>query len=276
MKFLFEQVTVFSDKRLNGNPLAVVVGADRLSDEQMTQFAKWTNLSETAYLLQPKHPDADYRVRIFTPEGELPFAGHPTLGSCYVWQQAYGKQNRTTITQECGAGLVNLKQSEGRLAFMAPPLIRTGEVVQDEKVKILKAFALEEQDVEACEWLDNGPGWLIILLKSVDKLLSLTPDYAQLKGYDIGVCAFQPTGHEKQLEVRGFCCTISEEDPVTGSLNAAIAQWLIPQGKLPRNYIAGQGQKVSRDGIIYVSSDEQGIWVAGDVVNCINGSVEFD
>lgn len=276
MKFLFEQVTVFSDKRLKGNPLAVVVGANSLSDEQMAQFAIWTNLSETCYLLQPTHPDADYRVRIFTPEGELPFAGHPTLGSCYVWQQTYGQQNRITISQECGAGLVKLKQLEGRLAFMAPPLIRTGEVEQVERAKILKAFALEEQDVEACEWLDNGPGWLGIWLKSVDKLLSLTPDYSQLKGYDIGICAIRPTGDEKQLEVRAFCCSISTEDPVTGSLNAAIAQWLIPQGKLPKKYIAGQGQKVGCDGIIYVTSDEQGIWIAGDVVNCINGSVEFD
>lgn len=276
MKFIFEQVTVFSTKQLKGNPLAVVVDADSLTDEQMTQFAKWTNLSETAYLLKPTNLRADYRVRIFTVQGELPFAGHPTLGSCYVWQQVHGQKNKTAFIQECGTGLVNLKQIDGRLAFKAPPLIRSGKVAEEDKAKIYSGLGLTEQDVEACEWLDNGPGWLVLQLKSVEKLLTVIPAYQQLKGYDIGLCAVRTQGNEKQLEVRGFCCTVATEDPVTGSLNAAIAQWLIPEGKLPKNYIAGQGQKAGFDGAIYVTSDEQGIWVAGDVVNCISGSVEIN
>ena len=276
MKFLFEQVTVFSDKKLDGNPLAVVVGADSLTHHQMEQFAKWTNLSETVFLSQPKHPDADYFVKIFTAEGELPFAGHPTLGSCFVWQQIYGQQNKSTITQQCEAGLINIKQINGRLAFMAPPMVRTGELEENERIKIFNALGLTDNDVEACQWLDNGPGWLGIQLKSVATLLSVKPDYAQLKGYDIGLCAIYPEGDDKQLEVRAFCCSIAEEDPVTGSLNAVFAQWLIPQGKLPKHYVAGQGQCVSRNGLVYVSSDEYGIWVGGDVVNCISGTVEFD
>lgn len=275
MKFIFEQVTVFSSKKMDGNALAVVVGADNLTEEQMNKFAKWTNLSETVFLLKPTTPKADYRVRIFTTEGELPFAGHPTLGSCFVWQQTYG-QSLDTIVQECGVGLVTIKRINDRLAFMAPPLIRGGEIEQQEKNKIFKALRLTDDDVVGCKWLDNGPGWLGIELKSVEKLLHIEPDYSQLKGYDIGLCAIYPEGYDKQLEVRAFCCTIAEEDPVTGSFNAVAAQWLIPQGKLPQQYTAGQGQCIGRNGLIYVTADDEGIWVAGDVVNCISGTVELD
>lgn len=274
MKYIFEQVNVFSSKKLDGNPLAVVVGADSLTTEQMTKFAKWTNLSETVFLLQPISPEADYRVRIFTTEGELPFAGHPTLGSCFVWQQIHGKVLDKTV-QECGLGLVTIKRVNNRLAFKAPPLIRSGEVEQSEKLKLLKALDITDEDVVDFHWLDNGPGWLGIELKSVDKLLSIKPNYAQLHGYNIGLCAIYPEGYDKQLEVRVFCCSIAEEDPVTGSFNASVAQWLIPQKKLPDHYIAGQGQCVSSNGLIYVTSDEEGIWIGGDVINCISGTVEL-
>ncbi|WP_086114036.1 PhzF family phenazine biosynthesis protein [Xenorhabdus beddingii] len=276
MKFLFEQVSVFSNRKLQGNPLAVVFGADNLSEQQMFQFAKWTNLSETTFLLEPSHPDADYKVRIFTPAGELPFAGHPTLGSCYVWQKMTGQADKKTIIQECKAGLITIRQVNGRLAFMAPPLMRTGDVADNEIETVLKGLGINSDDVESCQWIDNGPGWLGILLKSVDKLLEIRPDYAQLKGYEIGLCALYPEENQASLEVRGFCCSISTEDPVTGSLNATIAQWLISNGKLPANYIARQGQCVERDGWIYVTSDEDGIWISGDVVDCISGAVEFD
>ncbi|EJD6369396.1 PhzF family phenazine biosynthesis protein [Providencia huaxiensis] len=275
MKYIFEQVTVFSSKKMDGNALAVVVGADDLTEEQMNKFAKWTNLSETVFLLKPTTPKADYRVRIYTTEGELPFAGHPTLGSCFVWQQTYGRP-LDTIVQECGVGLVTIKRINGKLAFMAPPLIRGGEIEQQEKNKIFKALGLTDDDVVGCKWLDNGPGWLGIELKSVEKLLHIEPDYSQLKGYDIGLCAICPEGYDKQLEVRAFCCSIAEEDPVTGSFNAVAAQWLIPQGKLPQQYTAGQGQCIGRNGLIYVTADDEGIWVAGDVVNCISGTVELD
>ncbi|EMU8997588.1 PhzF family phenazine biosynthesis protein [Providencia rettgeri] len=275
MKYIFEQVTVFSSKKMDGNALAVVVGADDLTEEQMSKFAKWTNLSETVFLLKPTTPKADYRVRIYTTEGELPFAGHPTLGSCFVWQQTYGRP-LDTIVQECGVGLVTIKRINGKLAFMAPPLIRGGEIEQQEKNKIFKALGLTDDDVVGCKWLDNGPSWLGIELKSVEKLLHIEPDYSQLKGYDIGLCAICPEGHDKQLEVRAFCCSIAEEDPVTGSFNAVAAQWLIPQGKLPQQYTAGQGQCIGRNGLIYVTADDEGIWVAGDVVNCISGTVELD
>ncbi len=276
MKFLFEQVNVFSDKKLQGNPLGVVVGADNLTEQQMAQFAKWTNLSETTFLLEPLHPDADYRVRIFTPAGELPFAGHPTLGSCYVWQKTNSQKDKATIIQECEAGLITIKQLNGRLAFMAPPLARTGDVADDIMATILKGLGITADDVELCQWIDNGPGWLGILLKSVDKLLEIQPDYAPLKNYEIGLCAIYPEGNQVSLEVRGLCGSIYAEDPVTGSLNAAFAQWLIPHGKLPANYTARQGRCVERDGWIYITSDEDGIWVSGDVVECISGMVEFD
>ncbi|GAB1437579.1 PhzF family phenazine biosynthesis protein [Providencia sp.] len=274
MKYIFEQVNVFSSTKLDGNPLAVVIGADSLTEEQMTKFAKWTNLSETVYLLKPTVPEADYRVRIFTTEGELPFAGHPTLGSCFVWQQTYDLPLEKTI-QECGVGLVTIKKVNDRLAFKAPPLIRSDEIEQSEKLKVFKALGITDDDVVGSRWLDNGPGWLGIELKSVDKLLSIKPDYSQLNGYNIGLCAIYPEGHDKQLEVRVFCCSIADEDPVTGSFNAGAAQWLIPQGKLPKQYIAGQGQCTSRDGLVYVTADEEGIWIGGDVVNCISGTVEL-
>ncbi|PHM31210.1 Phenazine biosynthesis protein PhzF family [Xenorhabdus innexi] len=276
MKLLFEQVTVFSDKKLQGNPLAVVTNADNLSDQQMAQFAKWTNLSETTFLLSPLHPDADYRVRIFTPAGELPFAGHPTLGTCYVWQKISGQKNKETIIQECKAGLIPIRQVNGRPAFMAPPLVRMGDVADDIFEQILKGLGITSDDVELCQWIDNGPGWLGILLKSVDKLMGIRPDYSQLKDYELGLCAMYPENSQVRLEVRGLCGSISSEDPVTGSLNAAFAQWLIPHGKLPENYIARQGRCVERDGWIYVTSDENGIWISGDVVDCISGTVEFD
>ncbi|EPL6454932.1 PhzF family phenazine biosynthesis protein [Providencia sp. R33] len=275
MKYIFEQVNVFSATKLDGNPLAVVVGADNLTDAQMSKFAKWTNLSETVFLLQPTTPDADYRVRIFTVEGELPFAGHPTLGSCFVWQQTYGQQQKTSIVQECKAGLIAIKKVNGRLAFKAPPLIRSGEIEQSDKIKVFKGLGITEDDVVDSNWVANGPNWMGIQLKSVDKLLSIKPDYFQLKGYDIGLCAIYPEGKDKQLEVRVFCGTSAVEDPVTGSFNAGAAQWLIPQGKLPKQYIVGQGQCVYGEGRVYVSADDEGIWIAGDVINCISGTIEL-
>lgn len=276
MKFNFKQPTVFSDDNLKGNPLAVVIDADALTYEQMTQFARWNNVSETAYLLKPTIDGADYRVRIFTINGEIPFAGHPTLGSCYVWLRVYKQHDKTTITQQCEAGLVTIKRVNGRLAFMAPPIIKVTELVDEEKENIFSALGISSDDISGCKWLDNNSSWLVIELKSVDKLLSITPDYSKFKNHNIGVCATYPEGSNKELEVRAFSGPSAVEDPVTGSLNALLAQWLIPQGKLPNEYTAGQGQCVFRDGLIYVSFDGQTYWIGGDVVDCISGIVELN
>lgn len=276
MKFNFKQPTVFSVDNLKGNPLAVVIDADALTYEQMTQFAKWNNVSETVYLLKPTIDGADYRVRIFTINGEIPFAGHPTLGSCYVWQQAYKQHDKTTVTQQCEAGLVTIKRVNGRLAFMAPPLIKATDLADEEKQNIFSALGIVSDDISGYKWLDNSSSWFVIELKSVDKLLSITPDYSKFKNHNIGVCATHPKGHNKELEVRAFSGSSAVEDPVTGSLNALLAQWLIPQGKLPNEYTAGQGQCVLRDGLIYVSFDGQTYWIGGDVVDCISGIVELN
>lgn len=276
MKFNFKQPTVFSIDNLKGNPLAVVTDADALTDEEMIQFAKWTNVSETVYLLKPTVEGADYRVRIFTINGEIPFAGHPTLGSCYVWLETYKQHDKITITQQCEAGLVTIKRINNRLAFMAPPIIRTTELADEEKENIFSALGINFEDISDYKWFDNSSSWFVIELKSVDKLLSIVPDYSKFKSHNIGICAIYPKSNNKQLEVRAFSGASGVEDSVTGSLNALLAQWLIPQGKLPNEYTAGQGQCVFRDGLVYISFDGQTYWVGGDVVDCISGIVELN
>ncbi len=287
----FRQIDVFSPTPLGGNPLAVVSGADALPDAAMAAFARWTNLSETTFLLRPTHALADYRVRIFTPESELPFAGHPTLGSCHAWL-AGGGTPRTpgTIVQECGIGLVRVRQDHGRLAFAAPPLRRTGPLAPDLLARIAAGLALAPEAIVASQWIDNGPPWIGVLLRTRAELLALRPD-ATLAGLFLGLAApcddvpgdnvpgDDAPGDDPdapRLEVRAFLVGSSvPEDPVTGSLNAALAQWLIAENHLPASYVARQGTALGRSGRIQVRQHDGDTWVGGAVATLVEGTVTF-
>ena len=275
MKRRFHQLDVFTATPLKGNALAVVHAADGLDDATLAAFARWTNLSETTFLLPPTDPAADYRVRIFTPAGELPFAGHPTLGSCHAWLAA-GGQPRTPgmVVQECGVGLVRVRQRQGRLAFAAPPLRRSGPVDTDTLKRIVRALALAPGDLRQHQWVDNGPGWCAVLLDSAARVLALKPDWAALGDLKLGVVGPQAAGQDTQFEVRAFVPGLGiPEDPVTGSLNAGLAQWLIGAGLAPPAYVAAQGAALGRAGRVFVESDGAAIWIGGDVVSCIEGEV---
>lgn len=275
--FEFKQVDVFSDTPLKGNPLAAVVGADGLADEQMAAFANWTNLSETIFLLKPTRPEADYRVRIFTPRAELPFAGHPTLGACHVWLATGGRPRGERIVQECAAGLIPLRRDGRRVAFAAPPMVRTGPLDAPLLRRIADGLGIAHDDVLDAQWVDNGPGWLAVLLGSRRQVLNLKPDFARLSGIKLGVVApwdESVEGSDAQFEVRAFVPDLGvPEDPVTGSLNASVAQWLIGTGRAPASYVAAQGTALGRAGRVHVQSDGPDIWVGGDVSTCIEGTV---
>ena len=270
----FSQVDVFTATALLGNPLAVVHDGGGLSTERMQAFARWTNLSETTFLLPPTHPEADYRVRIFTPGGELPFAGHPTLGSCHVWLKSGGMPRRAdTVVQECAIGLVPLRRGE-RLAFAAPPT--TVERADAELLhRVYAALGLDPARVRDAAWLSNGFPQLVLLLDSAATVLSLKPDHAALKGLGkVGVVAPHPADGAPDFEVRFFAAAIGiNEDPVTGSLNANVARWLIDSGRAPARYVAAQGTAMGRAGRIHVQRDDQGTWIGGDVAPCIAGTV---
>lgn len=274
--FAFQQVDVFTSKRLKGNPLAVVIGADGLSDDTMAALARWTNLSETTFLLKPTSPDADYRLRIFTPSGELPFAGHPTLGSCHVWLNAGNSAKQTHVVQECGVGLVRIRRDGNRLAFAAPPLRRTGAVEAELLDQIVRGLRIQPGEVKASQWIDNGPGWVAVMLGSRTDVLALQPDYAALGSLKLGVIApwdAARDGNDAAFEVRSFICDRADEDPVTGSLNAGLAQWLIGAGLAPDVYIASQGTVLAREGRIYVEREGQDIWIGGETMSCIEGKL---
>lgn len=272
----FRQVDVFTALAYRGNALAVVLDGEGLPDEQMQRFARWTNLSETTFVLAPHSAQADYRVRIFTPGGELPFAGHPTLGSAHAWLEAGGvPATQDFIVQECGVGLVRLRRDGTRLAFAAPPLKRS-EPEAETVSQVAGALGLSPGRVLAAQTLDNGPVWLGLLLDSPQAVLALAPDHRELErlGHKVGVAAAYPAGAAgAQLEVRAFAAPIGViEDPVTGSLNASLAQWLIEAGRLPAKYLAAQGACLDRAGRIHVERDAQGqVWVGGDSVTCISG-----
>ena len=271
----FTQVDVFTDVPLRGNPLAVVHEADGLSDAQMQDFARWTNLSETTFLLRPTDAGADYRVRIFTPGGELPFAGHPTLGSCHAWLAQGGvAQQADEVVQQCGVGLVRIRRDGARLAFAAPPL-RASEVEAGLLSKVLSALGLRADQVLVARWLDNGPQWLALRLADAAAVLALEPDHAALKSLaKIGVIGAHPAGHECAFEVRAFASHIGiPEDPVTGSLNASLAQWLIGEGLAPPRYLVSQGARLGRAGRVHIDSVEGEVWVGGASVSCIRGTV---
>lgn len=274
----FKQVDVFTEVPYRGNPLAVVLDGQGLSTEDMQQFTRWTNLSEATFLLPPTHPEADYRVRIFYPSGELPFAGHPTLGSCHAWLEAGGKPRREYLMQECGVGLVKLKREGKRLAFAAPPLRRSGPLDEAEVVLIARGLGIARSDVVAHAWCDNGPEWRGVLLKSATQVLALKPDATLLAGLKVGVVGPRAAGDDSAFEVRAFFPGNNgiAEDPVTGSLNAALAQWLIAAGLAPASYIASQGTALGRAGRVYVQRDAGGeTWIGGASVTCVEGRVRL-
>ena len=294
----FQQIDVFTAVPYRGNPVAVVLDGSGLDDAELQRFARWTNLSETTFLLPPTEATADYRVRIFTPGGELPFAGHPTLGSCHAWLKAGGQpKSAAQVVQQCAAGLIPIRREGQRLAFAAPPLKRSSPSPAV-LANVAAALGLKAQQIVAAQLLDNGPVWLGLLLDEVDTVLALRPDHRALKelGQKVGVAAVarapEPVGliarsnREARafagsapgtvaLEVRAFAAPIGvEEDPVTGSLNASLAQWLIADGHLPEHYLAGQGQCLGRDGRLSVERDASGqVWIGGDSIACIDGTV---
>jgi PhzF family phenazine biosynthesis protein len=269
----FSQVDVFSSEALLGNPVAVVHDADGISEEDMAAFARWTNLSETTFLLTPTTDEADYRLRIFTPGQELPFAGHPTIGSAHAWLEAGGvPRTEGTLVQECGAGLVQLRRGE-RLAFAGPPFIRSGEVSEEDRERIVRALRIEPSQVRDLEWIDNGPGWVGVLLDSAEEVLALEPDWSAAAGMDIGVVGPYPEGSEFAVEIRAFCPGMGiAEDPVTGSLNAGVAQWLAGD-RLPASYVASQGTALGRRGRVFIDREGDTVWVGGDARTTITGTV---
>ncbi|GBQ67158.1 phenazine biosynthesis PhzC/PhzF protein [Ameyamaea chiangmaiensis NBRC 103196] len=275
MELSFRQVDVFAAAAFQGNPLAVVLGADDLTDAQMARIANWTNLSETTFLLRPRHPDADYRVRIFTPDSELPFAGHPTLGSAFVWESAGGVPRADAIVQECGAGLVRIRRDADRLSFAAPPRLRSGPVDAHDLGPVLSGLRLARTDVLDAEWADNGPGWMVLRLSGRQAVLGIRPDWGALKGHKVGVVgAWDPVhdGPDAQFEVRAFIGSgQGYEDPVTGSLNAGIAQWLVGDGIAPPRYVASQGTALGRAGRVFVERADDALWIGGAVVTRIAG-----
>ncbi len=273
--FSFTQVDVFTDVPLLGNPLAVVHDAQGLSDAQMAAFARWTNLSETTFLLPPTDPVADYRVRIFTPQRELPFAGHPTLGSCHAWLAAGGAaRGSDEIVQQCAAGLIRVRRSGARLAFAAPPCVRSGPLEPELLARIIAALQLSAADVLDHQWVDNGPGWSAIRLASADAVLALRPDWARLAGINLGVVGPHAAGHDAQFEVRALIgAGPGYEDPVTGSLNASLAQWLIGSGVAPDAYVAAQGARLERRGRVFIERIDGQVWVGGHSVSCVRGEL---
>lgn len=277
MKRRFQQLDVFSATPYRGNPLAVVLDAQGLSTQAMQRYTDWANLSECSFLLPPTRPGADYAVRIFSPGRELPFAGHPTLGSCQAWLNAGGRPHAEHIVQECGVGLVRLRRDGARLAFAAPPLRRGGPLSEAEQARLLAALRLQPADVLAAAWCDNGPPWQGLLLRSAAQVLALQPDRAALHGLDVGVIGAHPSTADVAYEVRAFFSTAQgvAEDPVTGSLNAALAQWLVGAGLAPERYVAAQGTVLGRAGRVHVARDGGQLWVGGHSVLCIEGTVEL-
>ncbi len=272
----FCQVDVFADELYLGNPVAVVLDGKGLSTEEMQRFACWTNLSETTFVLPPEATGADYRIRIFTPSRELPFAGHPTLGTCHAWLTGGAiPQRGDVVIQECDAGLIGLRRIDGALAFAAPPLLRSGPVDDETLRRIVSALGVDRADIVDAQWVDNGPGWVGVLLDSADAVLALRPGPAEL---DIGVAGPYPAGSSEAFEVRAFTPALGGvgEDPVTGSLNASLAGWLLAAGHATAPYVASQGTALGRRGRVHITSDPGGtIWVGGSTTTGVTGRAEL-
>ena len=281
----FTQIDVFTDTPYAGNPVAVVLAAEGVTTEAMQRFARWTNLSETTFVLPASDPAADYRVRIFTsasdtdarsPGGEVPFAGHPTLGACHAWLAAGGTpRSGDVVVQECPAGLVPVRRTAAGLAFAAPPLIRGGAVEEPLVEHIASLLGIERSEILDAEWVDNGPGWVAVLLESAAAVLALRPGPVDL---DLGVVGAYPPGSPAAFELRAFFPKegATAEDPVTGSLNASVAQWMLRTGRASAPYVASQGSALGRSGRVHISRDADGtVWVGGGTVTCITGAVEL-
>jgi PhzF family phenazine biosynthesis protein len=283
MKRAFAQVDVFTATPYLGNPVAVVLDGTGLSTQDMQAFTDWTNLSEATFVLPPTQPEADYALRIFCPGRELPFAGHPTLGSCHAWLDAGGVPQGAEVVQECAVGLVRIRLDGQRLAFAAPPLRRSGALPEDEVLRIAHGLGVTRQDILHHAWCDNGPQWRGVMLASSAQVLALKPNAQILAGMEVGVIApldkpllRGPDDSAEAFEVRAFFPGNAglTEDPVTGSLNAALGQWLIGAGLAPAHYVARQGTAMGRAGRVHVQLDEQGqVWVGGESVVCIQGHV---
>jgi PhzF family phenazine biosynthesis protein len=271
----FAQVDVFTTTPYRSNPVAVVLDGEGLTVEQMQRFAHWTNLSETTFVLPPTVPGADYRLRIFTPTAELPFAGHPTLGSCHAWLAGDRTPPGDVVVQQCGTGLVPVRRMSAGLAFAAPPLLRSGPVEDPLAEHIASVLRIPRAEILDAEWADNGPGWLAVLLASADAVLELEPGFVDL---DLGVVGPYPEGSPQAFEVRAFFPKhgATAEDPVTGSLNASLAQWLLGTGRATAPYVSSQGTVLGRSGRVHISRDADGtIWVGGATVTCVTGQVEL-
>jgi PhzF family phenazine biosynthesis protein len=263
--------------------VAVVLDGEGLSDEEMLRFTRWTTLVEATFVLPPSRPEADYRARIFTATGELPFAGHPTLGTCHAWLRAGGRpRDERRIVQECPAGLVAIRRIDGRLAFQAPPLVRSGPVASEDLGGAISVLRVDAGSVIDSQWLDNGPGWLGVLLGSADAVLAV--DAAMPEGWDggalsIGLAGPYPPGSECAFEVRAIFSDDRGrliEDPVTGSLDASLGEWLVTSGRAAAPYVAGQGTLLGRTGRAHISQDDAGaIWVAGDTITHVEGVLEL-
>ena len=285
MKRAFAQVDVFTATPYLGNPVAVVLNGTGLSTQDMQGFTNWTNLSEATFVLPPTHPEADYALRIFCPGRELPFAGHPTLGSCHAWLEAGGVPQGAEVVQECAVGLVRIRRDGQHLAFAAPPLRRSGPLPEDEVLRIAHGLGVKRQDILHHAWCDNGPQWRGVMLASAAQVLALKPNAQILAGMEVGVVApleKEPLdgkhGPAEAFEVRAFFPGNAglTEDPVTGSLNAALGQWLIGAGLAPAHYVARQGTALGRAGRVHVQQDAQGqVWVGGESVVCIQGHVKM-
>lgn len=269
-------VDVFGSGAFTGNPVAVVAGKGDLDTETMLRITQWFNLSETTFLLPATDDAADYRVRIFTPDRELPFAGHPTLGTCHAWLELGGKpRNPNRIVQQCAAGLVDIRKVDGRLAFSAPPLIRSGDVDEETAERVASFLRIGRDDIVDITWADNGPGWIAVMLESAEAVLALDPQRSYHERFEVGVIGPHSAGGAVDYEIRTFFTDHNlsiVEDPVTGSFNASVAQWLYGSGRIDRAYVAAQGTKIGRSGRIYVKRDEAGaIWIAGDTQTFVAG-----
>jgi PhzF family phenazine biosynthesis protein len=279
----FQQVDVFGAGPLSGNPVAVVMDGQGLTADVMQDFARWTDLAETTFLLPPTTPEADYLVRIFTPTRELPFAGHPTLGSCHAWLTGGGRPARPDdIVQECGAGPVRIRRTDDGLAFAAPALIRSGPVEETFVDQLAEVLGIDRSRIVDSQWADNGPGWVAVLLEDAQTVLELEPDFSRYGGegtLDIGVVGPYPPGSECAFEVRAVFSDergLMREDPVTGSLNASLGEWLLATGRATAPYVASQGTVLGRTGRVHVDRDEDGtVWVGGRTVTNVRGDVDL-
>lgn len=281
MKHRLHMVDVFSPVPFGGNPLAVVMDADDMSTDEMQTVTRWMNLSETAFLLRPTQPEADYRVRIFTLARELPFAGHPTLGACHSWLATGGSPHQADrVLQECGSGLVEIRQAEDQLAFAAPPLLRSGPVEADLLRQLSAVLGVDADDIVDCSWIDNGPGWVGVLLEDAEAVLAVEADFSRYTGFgslDIGLVGPHPENSEAAFEIRALFSDefgAMREDPVTGSLNASVGQWLFETGRARSPYVARQGTRLGRDGRVRVEHDPNDrVWVGGHTITRVQGEL---